>query len=338
LAERYPSALAVCQSCLVSFPFDTLVWAFYDPRAMGDSLISWRAVVMVLVGCCSAIACDRRTSLTISAPHGPRVASLVPAATDMLLGMGAGDHLVAVSNYETSPRVARLPRVGDYQTTDWETLARLRPDAMIIQIAPDRVPPGLKQRADELHIALVNVKIDRLEDVFATMHQLGKVAGEADKARGAADKLRREFDELKTRCATQPSISTLLVRDENGSDVIGPDNFLDDLLKIVNATNAAGSLGHPYPSIDREKLISLAPEAVIVLLPGAKPQTVEVSRRFWASMTRVPAVQAGRVSTLPQDYALVPGARLADLARDMARCLRPEGISKTRTTAQETAR
>ena len=151
------------------FPFDTFVSAFYDPRAMGDGLTSWRAVLMVVLGCCSAIACDRRTPVATTAQHGPRVASLVPAATDMLLGMGAGEHLVAVSNYETSARVAKLPRVGDYQTTDWETLARLRPDAMIIQIAPDRLPPGLKQRADELHIALVNVKIDRLQDVFATM-------------------------------------------------------------------------------------------------------------------------------------------------------------------------
>ena len=37
-----------------------------------------------------------------------------------------------------------------------------------------------------------------------------------------------------------------------GRDVIGPDNFLDDLLKVVNATNAAAGLGQPYPTIDRE--------------------------------------------------------------------------------------
>jgi iron complex transport system substrate-binding protein len=315
-----------------------LVRGFYDPRAMGESVISWRAVLMVLLGCCCAISCDRRSSVANPAPHGARIASLVPAATDMLLGMGAGDHLVAVSNYETSPEVARLPRVGDYQTTDWETLARLRPDAMIIQIAPDRVPPGLKQRADELHIALVNVKIDRLNDVYATMRQLGQVAGEADKARSASDKLEKDLNDLRTRCATRPSISTLLVRDENGSEVIGPDNFLDDLLKIVNATNAAASLGHAYPSIDREKLISLAPEAVIVLLPGAKPETVEVSRRFWASMTRVPAVRVGRVSTLTQEYALVPGARLGELAREMAHCLRPQDVRQTGAISQESAR
>ena len=38
----------------------------------------------------------------------PRIASLVPAATDLLLAMGAGDHLVAVGNFDNAPQ--ELPR------------------------------------------------------------------------------------------------------------------------------------------------------------------------------------------------------------------------------------
>src|ERR1700744_3416424 len=78
------------------------------------------------------IGCDRRGTSAVSpvAKH-PTVASMVPAATDILLGMGAGDHLVAVSNYDTAnPGAARLPRVGDYQNTDWEKLASLKPDVI----------------------------------------------------------------------------------------------------------------------------------------------------------------------------------------------------------------
>ena len=47
-------------------------------------------------------------------------------------------------------------------------------------------------------------------------------------------------------------------------------------------------------------------------------QTVEVSQRFWASMTDVPAVKNGRVCTITDGYALVPGSRLGELARRMA--------------------
>jgi ABC-type Fe3+-hydroxamate transport system substrate-binding protein len=293
-------------------------------------------LITLLVTCTATLSCTRRTT-THPSTKVRRIASLVPAATDMLIAMGAGDHLVAVSNFESLPDVKDLPRVGDYQTTDWETLARLRPDAMIIQIAPNRLPPGLKQRAAELGIELVNVKIDRLDDVFDTMQKLGTIAGEPDKASRAVTSLRQQLEALRVESAQWPSLSTLIVRDENGRDVIGPDNFLDDLLKFVHATNAASELGKPYPSIDREKLVALAPQAVIVLLPDARTQTVEVSNRFWASMTQLPAVQNHRVCTLTDAYALVPGARLGELARKMATCLRP-AASKSPTTQQESAR
>jgi len=98
-----------------------------------------RAAILLLIFC-SALACDRRAKSTANTTGPRKVASLVPAATDMLLGMGAGDHLVAVSNYESAPEVKNLPRVGDYQTTDWERLSSLRPASMITQYAPDRLP------------------------------------------------------------------------------------------------------------------------------------------------------------------------------------------------------
>jgi iron complex transport system substrate-binding protein len=306
---------------------------------MGDPRLSrFRLLPIVILASWAGLSCDRPTSSPTSSAQPPKIASLVPAATDMLLAMNAGDHLVAVSNYETSPQVKTLPRVGDYQTTDWETLARLRPDAMIMQIAPDHLPPGLQQRADELGIKLVNVKINRLDDVFTAMLQLGDAAGEPQKARQAEQKLRHDLDDLKQRCAKHPPISTLLVRDENGRDVIGPDNYLDDLLKIVNATNAAAPLGAPYPTIDREKLVALAPQAVVVLLPAARPETLDVSNRFWASMTQIPAVKENRVRTITENYALLPGARLADLARDIARCIRPDDTAPATTAPQEHAR
>jgi iron complex transport system substrate-binding protein len=292
-------------------------------------------LVIGLTACFATLSCDRSPGARRGASAGGhrKVASLVPAATDMLLSMGAGDHLVAVSNYESAPEVKDLPRVGDYQTTDWETLARLHPDVMIIQIAPERLPPGLRQRADELGIELVNVKIERLEDVFDNVQRLGAVAGEVDKGRAAARTLRERLDAIREACAARPAVSALLVRDENGREVIGPDTFLDDLLKVVNATNAARDLGKRYPSIDREKLVALKPEAVIVILPGAKLQTLDATNRFWASMTQLPAVRDGRVRTITDDYALLPGPRLADVAQTFADCLDP----RARTTRPATS-
>lgn len=266
-------------------------------------------------------ACDRTPAPPpTTTPTAPRIASLVPAATEILLDIGAVNRLVAVSNYDSSPAIAALPRVGDYQNIEWETLARLRPTTLIIQAAPDHVPPGLKQRAEQLGLRLVNVQINRLDDIYAATRQLGEVAQQQEAARQSADRLRSRLQNLRDKSAARKPVRVLIVRDADGQDAIGPGNFLDDLLSAVNGVNVAGPLGNPYPSIDRETILRLAPEAVIVLLPEARPQDIERAQRFWANLN--PALPApAHVCILTQRYALLPAPSLADLAERFSECL-----------------
>src|SRR5687768_1303379 len=126
------------------------------------------------------------TAARSSAPRNPTVASLSPAATDLLVGMGAADHLVAVSNYDPEREpIGGLPRVGDYRTQDWEKLAAVRPRKMIIQLHPDRTPAGLRDRAKGLGIELVNVQIDDLDDVFEAIPLLAAAVDERHKGDAA---------------------------------------------------------------------------------------------------------------------------------------------------------
>src|SRR5687768_5191621 len=137
-----------------------------------------------------ATACDGRSggvstpaTAPTTRPACKTVASLVPAATDMIIGMGAGERLVAVSNWDAErPEIAGLARVGDYRTVDWEKLATLRPDVMIVQWRPDKMPPGVAERAAELNIRLVNLRIVYLEEIFTALQTLGDGIGEPVKA------------------------------------------------------------------------------------------------------------------------------------------------------------
>lgn len=307
--------------------FDSGTRCLYDPRAMGpNGTIPRRVILFIgLTACFTPVSCDRPKA---TGQGGRRVASLVPAVTEMLIGMNLTDRLVAVSNYESAPQVKNLPRVGDYQTTDWETLAQVRPDAMVIQIHPDRVPAGLVQRAREMNLELVNIRIETLEDILSTMQQVASVAGDRDRGAQAVRELREKLDEVKESCSNRAPLSVLLVRDADGKEVIGPDTFLNDLLPFINATNAAASLKTRYPSIDPEKIAQLDPQAVIVLLPGAKPESVQQAQRFWNAMPRLRAVRDKRIHIVTEEYAHVPGPRLADLARRLAGCLQETPTTK----------
>src|SRR5687768_12849902 len=95
------------------------------------------------------LACDRENPVTAPAATQsvkPTVASLSPAATDLLIGMGAADHLVAVSNWDAeNPQTASLPRVGDYRSIDRERLTAIRPDVVVVQFRADKLPPGVTE-------------------------------------------------------------------------------------------------------------------------------------------------------------------------------------------------
>src|SRR4051812_22873297 len=121
-----------------------------SPRQRSRSLYSlFLAGVVLFLG----PACDRRDvtsgpATTQATPAArpierPTVASLSPAATDLLIGMGAADHLIAVSNWDAeNPQTKDLPRVGDYRTIDRERLSELKPDVVVVQWRPDKLPPG----------------------------------------------------------------------------------------------------------------------------------------------------------------------------------------------------
>jgi iron complex transport system substrate-binding protein len=257
------------------------------------------------------------------AAKSPRVASLVPGATDLIVGMGAADHLVAVSNWDTDrPEIAQLPRVGDYQTTDWEKLAGAKPQIMVVFFAPDRVLPGFRERADALGARLINVGVERLDDIFKTIDNLGQALNESDKASQLKQRIRDQLDGVTKRVDGKPKIRALLARDEEGYALIAGDTFADDLLTIAGGRNVAAGIGVRYPSVDRERVLELAPEVIIQLMPDASPQVIERARQSWAKLD-VPAVRNGRVYILTDWYVLQPGSHVGELAMKLSETLHP---------------
>jgi len=269
------------------------------------------------------------------------VASLVPAATDLILDMGAGGHLVAVSNYderraETDP----LPRVGDYQSTDWEQIATLKPALMIRQFAPDRVPPGLQERADALGITLLNLQIEKISDILAAYITIGEAIGEPGQAMNARNRLQTRLESIRRMNLNEPKVRAAILIDAEATAVIGADTFLDELLSLAGGTNVAAGLGQRYPSIDREMLIRLDPDVIIQLLPGASPQVLSKSQETWGGLRDLRAVRDKRVTTFSETFTLLPASRVADVASMFAEALHPQqrmsrGVATTAPTESD---
>lgn len=309
---------------LSTSPFDSDFSQLYHPPAMGQRARLF--AMLILLAALSLLGCkDRASAPPATRPAGVSVASLVPAATDLLVAMGASGHLVAISKWDHAQAgIEHLPRVGDYLSTDWEKIIAVRPQVMIVQIHPDKVPPGLKERAEKYNIQLANIQIERVEDVFAAIERLGQIVQEPAKAQALSAKLRGELEAVRARVAGRPPVSTLVLRDDAATAAIGRDTFLNDLLEIAGGQNVMPVGGLRYPDIDREMLVSLKPAAILQLLPDASPQQLAEAKRTWGTLAELAAARAGRVATRSEWYLLQPGSQLGTIASEFAQFLHPE--------------
>jgi iron complex transport system substrate-binding protein len=265
-------------------------------------------------------SCDRgHTTAPTTRPANPTIASTVPAVTDLIIGMGARDRLVAVSTYDRDRAdVGAMPKAGDYDTVDWELLATLRPAVLITAIAPDRRPAGFRERAAGLHIALDNVQVNKLDDLDPALAKIGEALDEPALATAAERRMHDRFDAVRHRVAGLQPVPALILHSGDASAVAGPGTYLDDLLTLAGGRNAAASLGQPWPTVDRETLASLHPDVVLLLLPNATPAAVAAATATW---DRMPGRR--RLCVITDDYALQPGWHLPDLADRFTECLHP---------------
>jgi iron complex transport system substrate-binding protein len=62
-----------------------------------------------------------------------RIISVIPATTEMLFAMGAGDLVIAIGSYDHFPPEAqKLPRVGALIDPNVEQILQMRPDLVVL--------------------------------------------------------------------------------------------------------------------------------------------------------------------------------------------------------------
>jgi iron complex transport system substrate-binding protein len=263
-------------------------------------------------------------------PVPQRIISLIPATTEMLFAMGAGNRLVGVGNYDRfPPEVSRLPKVGGLLDPDVERVISLKPDLVIVYAT--QADP--KRQLERAQIPMFDYAHRGLPDILETMRALGGRIGMKAGADAAAAKVQQQLDATRARVASLPRPKTLLVfgreqgtiRRVNASGGLG---FLHDVLELAGGSDVLSDLRQQSVDLSTEMIIARAPEAIIELHYGdpLPPARLEAERRVWNALASVPAVKTARVHLLVGDEFVVPGPRIAVAADRFARALHPEAF------------
>jgi iron complex transport system substrate-binding protein len=269
-----------------------------------------------------------------------RIASLVPASTEMLFALGLGEQVVGVTHECDFPAAAReLPRLTS--TAMPEGLSAGEIDAAVKQIVGEGRPLyGLNEkRLTELEPDLIVtqavcdvcavsyedvVKVARrlpgspqvvqqdpssLGEMLEDVTRLGDAAGVADKAAALRAELEERVERVRTAVASaeRPRVVALEWLDP---PFVG-GHWLPEMIGMAGGEDVAGPPGQKSPEVRWEDLARLDPDVVLVIpcgyyLDGARAQATEFADRITAlGAERVFAIDAA--STFSR-----PGPRLVD--------------------------
>jgi len=254
---------------------------------------------------------DLGRTVTLDRP-ATRVVALVPSVTETVVALGAGERLMARTDYDTSPAVSHLPSVGGGLDPSIEALVSLRPD-LVVAWAQDRTPE-LRERLDRFGIPVFAVSTQDTADVFANIERMGALLGQDAAADALSERIRDELAEVRHSVAGRERPAVFYAVGTDPPMTPGPETFVIQLLELAGGRTIFPELGQNWPVVSLEAVVRRQPDVIILPVGEHSDRRARhlAGRPGWREME---AVRAGRVVEVPVDLMNRPGPHIAEAAR-----------------------
>jgi iron complex transport system substrate-binding protein len=261
-----------------------------------------------------------------STPGG--IISFSPNLTETVFALGQGDRVVARSSYcDYPPEVQALPDAGDYLSPNFEKIALLAPEMMLVAGQHEKVT----QFAEMNGIRTVNAHMDDLATIESGIATVAEALGVPERGEALWKQIDGELQAVRDRVAGKPRPKVLVLtfrtdHDLNTLFTVGGSSFVSQLVDIAGGENIFADSDTPYFEASKESIVVKAPEVIIEFHAGQAltPEEEAIYRADWDALASVPAVRDGRVHLFTESYGLRPGPRVALIAEQFADWIHPE--------------
>jgi iron complex transport system substrate-binding protein len=244
----------------------------------------------------------------------------------MLFAMDAGDQVVGVSSFDTCPpAVMTRSRVGALLNPDFERILSLKPDLVVLYATQKE----LASRLERARVATFAYRHSNLADISSTIRSLGDSVGRQAEAARVARELETGLDEIRGLTARQPRPRVALVFGRESGTlrsiiVSGGVGFLHDLVETAGGRNAFADVNRESLQVSAETLLARAPEVIVEMRQSDWDQSTAARElAAWRGLPALPAVRANRIHIVADDRLFIPGPRVVDAARVLARTIHP---------------
>lgn len=287
----------------------------------------WLAVLAVILACRPAsdqqpASTDQRVTVDDAGHPLPpparrtRIVSLIPATTEILFALGAGDRVVGRTHWDGwPPEVANVPDLGDGIRPSIETVLTARPDLVVLYASGENRDAASALRA--AGVSVISLRIDSIAEFERAALWLGDAVGEPQRAQAVVDSVRRTLERVRSATSGRTRPTVFMLAWETPLMTIGSGSFLSELVEIAGGRNVFGDLEGPSPQISFEELLKRDPQYIL-----GRPETAGnlQAKPRWLGL---PAVRDGRVLVMDTVVVGRPGVRLGEAAVSIAKLLHP---------------
>jgi ABC-type Fe3+-hydroxamate transport system substrate-binding protein len=245
------------------------------------------SMAMLAVPCFANRTLIDETGRKVVVPDHPhRVICLMPSVTDAVFALGAGDDVVAISDYTKYPAAALTkPSVGDLIKPSIETILSLHPDLVI-----GYQPKGPMEVTDQLERVGIPVFLVTPHGIAGIMHSvetIGQALNRVPQAEALVRSLQLRVDTVKARTKGLPAVRVFMPIWYDPITTIGGKAFITEVIQAAGGRSVTDDLPEEWPQISMEVVLERAPDALLMVRGGKMTMPVLQDRPGWSSMRAI---------------------------------------------------
>ncbi|NMO96115.1 ABC transporter substrate-binding protein [Paenibacillus lemnae] len=251
-----------------------------------------------------------------------KVVSLSPSETEKLFALGLDEQIVGVSEVDDYPEAAKSkPKMGGYEM-DVEAIVASGADVVFTAAMNE---DNIKKLRD-LDIKLFVNDPKTIEEVMTNIELVGEITDRQAEAQDIVAQMQEELDSVKNavKDLKEEDKKTVYVEFSPGWTV-GKGTYLDEMLNISNAVNAAGD-GEGWFEVSEENIISANPDVILYSanVMDESNKTLDQIIKERSGWDQMEAVKNDQLIKLDDNLISRPGPRVTQGLVEVAKAIYPD--------------
>jgi vitamin B12 transport system substrate-binding protein len=226
-----------------------------------------------------------------------RIIALAPHITELLFVVGAGEQVVAVSDYSDYPLAAQaLPRIASYASINLEAVLALQPDLVIAWRSGN--PAADIARLQQLGIKVAFSDPLTLDDIGAELRLIGQLSGYADQGEQQALQFEQQLAQLRQQYQHKTPVTAFFAMGTAPLTTIANRAWPQQILQLCAVNNPFVNAKGDYPQVGIEQVIQAQPD--VIIQPVAEKVLADFS--YWQPFSALPAVKKNQYLSVNADF------------------------------------